>query len=250
MTSEMSKKASFKNSILPFSMTIIFVLALRWIFFEPFVIPSGSLIPSLLIYDHVLVSKYDYGLRLPWSKTWVFNWSAPKPADIVVFRSKHEDSYFMIKRLMATGGDRVRLDDQGVVYINDQKIKRVKVSLTDPKIIKKYGKLAIPARLQESIDSVDVYEEHYNGKSYLTMYSKWHRQPRVFEYKVPKGEYFFMGDNRDNSSDSRYWGSLQANHLIGAARFIWLSCDYVLKSLPFLCQPSSIRTQRIFTRIN
>lgn len=246
----MNKKASFKNSVFPFLLTITFILSLRWIGFEPFVIPSGSLIPSLLINDHVLVSKYDYGVRLPWSKSWLMEWGEPKLGDIVVFRSKHDDSYFMIKRLIAKGGDRVKMDDDGNVYVNDEKIPRQKVDLNDPDIIDKYTPLAYPQRLKEAVDQVDIFEESYNGKKYLTMYSKWNMRPRSFEFKVPAGEYFFMGDNRDNSSDSRYWGGLKRERLIGQARWIWLSCDYMLTSLPFLCQPSSIRTERLFMEIN
>lgn len=246
----MSKKANFKNSILPFALTLLFVFSLRWMAFEPFVIPSGSLIPSLLIYDHVLVSKYDFGLRLPWSKTWVAEWGEPEVGDIVVFRSKHDDSYFMIKRLMAKGGDRIRVEESGVVYINDQKINRKKIDLSSPEIIQKYTNLSNSLRLQQPVSEVDVFEESYNGKKYLTMYTKWNNPPRSFEFKVPQGEYFFMGDNRDKSSDSRDWGGLKRRNLIGRAHWVWLSCDSMLKSLPFLCQPTQIRTQRLFMEIN
>ncbi|MCH2534393.1 MAG: signal peptidase I [Bdellovibrionales bacterium] len=246
----MNKKASFKNSVFPFLLTILFVFSIRWFLFEPFVIPSGSLIPSLLIYDHVLVSKYDFGLRLPWTKTWVANWSEPKVGEIVVFRSKHDDSYFMIKRLIGKAGDRIKMNSQGVLFINDKPLERHKVDLSDPQIIKKYTELAHPKRLKQPVSHVEVYEEQLNGKKYLTMYSRWSMRPRTFEYTVPEGEYFFMGDNRDNSSDSRAWGALKRENLIGKARLVWLSCDSMLSSLPFLCKPDSIRTDRIFMQIN
>lgn len=246
----MNQKASFKNSVVPFLLTLMLVLSLRWIFFEPFVIPSGSLIPSLLIYDHVLVSKFDFGIRLPWSKTWLTQWDDPAVGEIIVFRAKHDDSYFMIKRLVAKSGDRIKMNDQGQLFINDKPLQRTKVDLKDPAIIAKYTSLATSKRLQEPVNQVEVFEEELNGKTYLTMYSKWNSQPRSFEYTVPEGEYFLMGDNRDNSSDSRYWGGLKRERLLGRARWVWLSCDHMLKSLPFLCQPNSIRSERLFMEIN
>src|ERR1700733_4635559 len=97
-------KAKFGEGFGSFSMAVLAILAFRWALFEPYVIPSGSMIPTLLIHDHILVNKAAYGLRLPFSDSWLFRDSDPKRGDIVVFRSVDDAGYFMIKRVVGLPG--------------------------------------------------------------------------------------------------------------------------------------------------
>src|ERR1700722_11269256 len=98
--------AKVGGSAFSFVGAILAILAFRWLLFEPFVIPSGSMIPTLLVHDHILVSKSAYGVRIPFSKTWILDFGNPKRGDVVVFKST-EGSYFMIKRVIGIPGDKI-----------------------------------------------------------------------------------------------------------------------------------------------
>src|ERR1700733_10665233 len=115
--SKTAKPAKVGNSFFSFAGAILAILAFRWLLFEPFVIPSGSMIPTLLIHDHILVSKSAFGVRLPFTKWWVLDFGNPKRGDIVVFKSV-EGNYFMIKRVIGVPGDKIEMQEDGMVKVN------------------------------------------------------------------------------------------------------------------------------------
>lgn len=181
---------------------LLIVLVLRSFLFEPFQIPTGSMIPTLEVGDFILVNKFAYGVRLPVLGTKVYEVADPKNGDIMVFIPPHEDEYF-IKRVVGIPGDRVRYQDK-TLYINDKKQSQVFV-----------------AQLPPDKPRYLVYNETLGGVEHL-IHRNPYRDTRVLEWVIPDGHYFMMGDNRDQSSDSRYWGLASEDQIVGKAIAVWL----------------------------
>ena len=183
---------------------IIAVFLLRAFVVEPFRIPSGSMIPTLRIGDFILVNRFAYGLRCPVGNCVIFGEAAPKRGDVVVFRYPVDPRQDFIKRVIGMPGDTLR-------YVNKQ--LTINGELVPQEIVGRFGD-RLDTELSESLGSV--------RHSILT-----NADGRVqdFEFSVPEGQYFMMGDNRDGSSDSRFWGTVPASYLKGRAFFVWMSWD-------------------------
>ena len=224
---------------------ILLILSIRWLFIEPFVIPSGSMIPSLLIRDHIVVSKMAYGIRYPFSKKYLWRKSIPKRGDVVVFRST-EDRKIMIKRVIGLPGESLFLDEEGKVWVNDRPIPRQKIF--NPKENKEFYSVS-ERSLGASYRQYDFFVEQTPDHRYRVMQDRF--SPIAFEklYQVPEGFVFVLGDNRDASSDSRFWGYLPLDNIMGRAFGIWLSCEESFFSLRILCDPMTLRGERIFSSI-
>lgn len=245
------KKAKFGEGLGSFLLAVTAILAFRWLLFEPYVIPSGSMIPTLLIHDHILVSKFAYGVRVPFTKTWLFKNNDPKRGDIVVFRSVEDNGYFMIKRVIGIPGDKIEVDPEGYIKLNGEKLETKVLPVTaDPASQKPWYPVTESDLAGASFADVDFFEENVKGVSHRGLLMKG--AARFFDrpFEVKENEYFCMGDNRDNSKDSRYWGSLPRENLLGKALFVWLSCDETLPFLPFLCNPLKLRWGRFFHGLN
>ena len=230
-------------------MAVAAILAFRWLLFEPYVIPSGSMIPTLLIHDHILVSKFAYGVRIPFTKSWLFKNQDPKRGDIVVFRSVEDNGFFMIKRVVGLPGDKIEVDPEGYVSVNGEKLPAKILPVTeDPKSQAPYYPVT-ESDIGGPYAEYDFFEEDLKGVVHRGLLTK--NAARFFDrpYTVPEDQYFCMGDNRDNSKDSRYWGALPREHLLGKALFVWLSCDETLPFLPFLCNPLHLRWGRFFHQL-
>lgn len=223
-------KGTWNQAILTFLFPILLVMSLRWALMEPFVIPSGSMIPNLLIHDHILVQKFAYGLHVPFSNKWLIRWSAPQHGDIVVFKYPENPEIYYIKRLIGVPGDTVEVKN-GHITLNGQKLALT--SFEDPKNEKGFF----------------YFQEQNGSKTYPVRFMFDGGQGEVQVYKIPQGRYFFMGDNRDQSSDSRVWGYVKEDFIVGKAWSIWLSCDNTLPTMTFVCDPSQIRFERLFKKI-
>jgi signal peptidase I len=201
------------------------VLLLRSFLFEPFQIPTGSMIPTLNIGDFIVVNKYAYGVRLPVTGTKILEVGEPKRGDVMVFIPPHEPVYY-IKRVIGLPGDHVQYRDK-VVYVNGQALPQ-----TDQKLVEEMGIM----HGQEEIGGIrhDIYT------------AAAERFERTYEFMppegivVPEGHYFMMGDNRDNSSDSRYWGPVSEQSIVGKAVAVWMQKQPGL-SLPGFSQNRLIR---------
>jgi signal peptidase I len=244
--STQGRKKKFGEGFGSFSLAVLAILAFRWLLFEPYVIPSGSMIPTLLVHDHILVSKFSYGVRIPFSKSWLFKNSEPQRGDIVVFRSVEDSGYFMIKRVIGLPGDKIEVDPDGFVLVNGQKLATKKLGYTDAQAAQEPYYRVSENDIERPFGEADFYEEDLQGLKHRIMLLK--DTGRFFDQAitVKPDHYFCMGDNRDNSKDSRYWGALPRENLLGKALFVWLSCDETLKYLPFLCDPLQIRWGRFF----
>jgi len=189
---------------------IIFaVLVLRSFLFEPFQIPTGSMIPTLNIGDFIVVNKFAYGVRLPVIGTKILDVGEPKRGDIMVFIPPHDPVYY-IKRVIGLPGDRISYKDK-VVYVNGEPLKQEYVDLINerrPPVI--YS--------EEIVGGISHAIYTSPSPTYIRPGSWLTPEGRV----IPEGHYFMMGDNRDNSSDSRVWGPASEDKIVGKAVAVWM----------------------------
>ncbi len=221
---------------------LILALVLRTFLFQPFNIPSGSMKPTLLVGDYLFVSKFSYGYSkysFPLSPN-LFSgriWSGePERGDVVVFRPPHQLNTDFIKRVVGLPGDKIQLKDS-VLYLNGKPVER-----------KEDGVFAEQTRTTSY--SVPIYKETMpSGVTYETIDTQpGNRSDNTPEVTVPEGHYFFMGDNRDNSDDSRYSVRfVPFENLVGKAQVIFLSLENETPAYQIWRWPSDMRWGRIFT---
>ena len=188
------------------------VLVLRSFVIEPFQIPSSSMVPTLKVGDFILVSKSTYGIRLPVLRNKIIEIDSPQRGDVMVFFPPHEERYF-IKRVVGLPGDEIHVLD-GVLYINGDKMSQ--------KVLQ--DEIAAPRSVVMTEDLGSL--EHAMQRRMVPT-----RLSQNFTAVVPEGHYFMMGDNRDNSSDSRVWGPVPEDRIVGKAFARWMFWDKFL-SLP------------------
>lgn len=205
---------------------ILIVFCLRSFVIEPFKIPSGSMIPTLIVGDFILVNKYTYGIRLPVINKKIIEMNDPKAGDVLVFRFPEDPSIDYIKRVVGVPGDVVTYHNKQL-FINDQIVKQeyeADYKYVEPGLGYIYSE-KYSEYLGEISHSILINQE-VNGLQYSSV--------RVFPYRenckysrtgftctVPEGNYFTLGDNRDSSSDSRYWGFVPEENIVGKAFMIW-----------------------------
>ena len=240
-----------KNKILDNIKTVFYALIIaiiiRSFLFQPFYIPSSSMEPNLLIGDRLFVSKYSYGYSrhsLPFSPK-IYNKrifrKMPKRGDIIVFKTPADNRTDYIKRLIGLPGDIIQIKNKDL-YLNDVKIKKKKMDVS------------LKINCGNEILETNFFEETLpNGTKYITTYRKDGTMVNSDEYTVPKDHYFFMGDNRDCSKDSRFLSSVgyvNFNNLVGKARLIFFSNDKQKGSFfKFWKWGESIRIERFFRKI-
>ena len=193
---------------------LLVVLILRSFIAEPFRIPSNSMMPTLLTGDFILVNKFAYGLRWPIINRKFVDIGEPERGDVVVFHPPHHPEQDWIKRVMGLPGDRIGYYDNQV-HVNGEPIG--------------YESLGIYQGHDSGIGMTGAEElrEQLAGRPHLVLERTGlpYRDPGEGEWVVPPGHYFVMGDNRDNSEDSRYWGFLPEENLRGKAFLIWMNID-------------------------
>lgn len=221
---EMPKYIEYSRSFFP---VLLFVLLIRSFLVEPFRIPSGSLEPTLIPGDFVAANKFAYGVKLPVLHTKIMQVGEPKAGDIAVFRWPIDPSVDFIKRVIGVPGDTISYSNK-VLYIN---------GVMQPQT---YVGNATDTDEQGNSWPVEIFSEDFNGVKHL-IYVRPDIPAQNFTTTVPPGSYFMMGDNRDDSEDSRYWGFVPENNLLGKAFIIWMSWDSAL---------DSVRWSRIGTLIN
>ncbi|MBL0165763.1 MAG: signal peptidase I [Propionivibrio sp.] len=203
---------------------ILLVFVLRSFIVEPFKIPSGSMIPTLLVGDFILVNKFTYGIRLPVINKKIIEVGQPQRGDVMVFRYPEDPSLDYIKRVVGIPGDKVAYQNKRLT-INGQPVetRRVDDYLQTERL--KYSKQFIEK--PEGIEHRTLNDDDAPGFiSDATQFP--HRQDCLYNNAgvictVPAGHYFMMGDNRDNSRDSRFWGFVPEENIVGKAFFIWLN---------------------------
>ncbi len=203
---------------------ILVVFVLRSFLFEPFRIPSGSMIPTLQIGDLILVNKYEYGIRLPVIHTKVVELGSPKRGDVIVFRFPHNPTQDYIKRVVGLPGDRVQYADRRLTVNGEPVPMRPLGRYFEEDRVQYY------AQFEERLGAVDHRVILSEGPGVPPMRAFQHTHPQACEYSaggvtctVPAGHYFVMGDNRDNSEDSRFWGFVPDRNIVGRAFFVWMN---------------------------
>ena len=226
---------------------LIIALIIRSFLFQPFYIPSSSMEPNLLVGDRLFVSKYSYGYSrhsLPFSPYLTnkrYLSKNPERGDVVVFKTPVDNRTDYIKRLIGLPGDTLQIIN-GDLYLNNKKIKRNKIKIT------------ININCGNGILNVSAFEEILpNGKSYIAVYNKEGTMQNTDKFIVPDEHFFFMGDNRDCSKDSRFLSSVgyvAFNNLVGRADLIFFSNDKKNGNFfKFWKWNKSIRVDRFFDKI-
>ncbi|PMJ90056.1 signal peptidase I [Vibrio sp. 10N.261.55.A7] len=234
-----------ENSVSIFPV-IAFVLVLRSFIYEPFQIPSGSMMPTLLVGDFILVEKYAYGLKDPVWRSQLVETGKPERGDVAVFKYPPQPSIDYIKRVVGMPGDTVRYNAKKEICIRPQgeaNCEQVSLSNVEESEFVQNG---IPLiQLDEKLGEM----KHQILVNPLRQDRREAYQPRagVGEWVVPQGQYFVMGDNRDNSADSRYWGFVPEENLVGKAVGIWISFEFERGADSVL--PSWIPTGVRFSRV-
>lgn len=225
---EQAKATASKEPVLveyskSFFPVLFVVLVLRSFLAEPFQIPSGSMIPTLKVGDFILVNKFTYGIRLPVIRTKVLDVNDPERGDVMVFFPPHKPDTYFIKRIVGMPGDRVRYTNN-VLYINGEEQPQTLIASLPPS----NPEYQI---MTENLGGVvhDMQKDTIPGM--LSRHGEW---------VVPEGHYFMMGDNRDNSSDSRVWGPVSEDAIVGKAFAVWMHWDSLF-SIPSFSNVGSIQ---------
>jgi signal peptidase I len=242
------EEGGFLETVKVIIQALLIALVVRTLFFQPFNIPSGSLIPTLLIGDYLFVSKYSYGYSkhsIPFSPP-LFSgriWgSEPKRGDIAVFKLPKDNSTDYIKRVIGLPGDQIQVAN-GVLHINGTAVKRERVQ--DYETQDPFGR---PIRVPQYRETLP------NGTSHFIIEREGDRGfwDNTATYAVPPGHYFMMGDNRDNSTDSRDEGSVgyvPLENFVGRAEIIFFSIDEGASAWQIWEWPWSVRWERMFSSI-
>ena len=217
-------KEKLKKEGKSFLIIVNIVFAFRSVFFEPFKIPTGSMIPTLNIGDFILVNKFAYGFKVPFSDMfsdpiYITDFVEPKRGDVIVFKYPKDESLNFIKRLIGVPGDKREIYNKQV-FVNGKQI--ITVEMTEKKskelsdeMVDHYKKITFKF-MNAKIDDKEFMQQY-------TYYQTPH--DTMDEFTVPEGQYFVMGDNRDFSSDSRVWGFVPRQNIRGKAILIWFSLN-------------------------
>jgi len=203
------------NIVLRFSKSFFpvfaFVFVLRAFVVEPFRIPSGSMIPTLLIGDFILVNKYQYGIKSPIFNSQLIKIGNPQRGDVVVFRYPLDPSTPFIKRVIGLPGDSIRVDNKHV-YVNGKEVvwQNEKTYIGVQSAARHTGSKVHQELIGEQLHQVLISSDRYAIGG---------------NFNVPSAHYFVLGDNRDNSRDSRFWGFVPKENLMGKAFYIWFNWD-------------------------
>jgi signal peptidase I len=242
---EKAKKGGIGETIKVIVQALLIALVFRTFLYHPFNIPSGSMEPTLLIGDYLFVSKFSYGYSrysFPIDLSFIHGriWGGePRRGDVVVFRPPREPDTDYIKRVIGLPGDKVQVQN-GVLYINGEAVKREAAGTW-----KGEGRFGGQTEIKEYRETLP------NGVSYITLdMTENGAGDNTRVYEIPPGHYFLMGDNRDNSQDSRFLdgpvGFVPAENLVGRAEIIFFSVEGGTPAWAFWAWPKSLRLDRIF----
>ena len=238
--SKLQKKWIIEN-VLSLGLALLIVLMIRSSVIEAFKIPSGSMIPTLFIGDHIFVNKFAYGFKLPFSD-WVTDHpiylikrEPPKRGDIIVFKYPRDESFYYIKRVIGVPGDKIEQRNK-VLYVNNQVIQR---DLMEGESTEKLFKTLHDSKYTSA--SIDVFNEKIDQANHLIMLEKTNYAGDSFgPITVPSDSLFVMGDNRDFSNDSRFWGFVPMKNVKGKAIVVWLSLWISFSEGQFTFRPDRI----------
>lgn len=233
-----SNKQWFIENVVSLGLALLIVFMIRSSIVEAFKIPSGSMIPTLLIGDHIFVNKFAYGFKVPFSDwitdhpIYIVKRDPPQRGDVIVFTYPKDESFYYIKRVIGIPGDVIEIRNK-MLYINHHLVKRDLITGSDAK------------KIFESVDdpkytavNIDPYEEHLDHVDHKIFLDKHITEETRGPIIVPPDSLFVMGDNRDFSNDSRFWGYVPFKNVRGKAMVIWLSIWVSFSDGQFIFRPS------------
>lgn len=196
---------------------LLVVVFIRSFVMEPFRIPSSSMVPTLRVGDHIFVSKFSYGLSFPFTKVEFLSIAQPKRGDVIVFLWPRDESLHYVKRVVGIPGDKIEIKGQSI-WLNDKLVQKEIVNSAEIK-----SELS-----DQEINEGNYFTEVVGETTHFIRHvplSSLDVENRVLLEVVPPNQFFVMGDNRDESSDSRAWGFVPRQNIKGKAQLIWLSLD-------------------------
>ncbi|PIU57503.1 MAG: signal peptidase I [Deltaproteobacteria bacterium CG07_land_8_20_14_0_80_38_7] len=205
----------------------IIALFIRAFVIEAFKIPSGSMIPTLSVGDHIFVNKFIYGLRIPFTKNKFIKLRSPTRGEVIVFIYPVDESKDFIKRVVGLPGDKIEIKGTDVL-VNGECLSHdplvVNQDSEDKRLLNIVGGSLKHIPYVPDFENYNFFEEATGDVKHVVQYENgiWRSS---YEFAVPEGHYFVMGDNRDNSADSREWGFVPEENIKGKAMFVWLSLD-------------------------
>ncbi len=239
-----STKKWLKENGKQVTLLLLAVFVIRSSLFESFKIPSGSMIPTLAVGDFIFVSKFAYGFHLPFteyleSPVYLSQHSGPKRGDIVVFRYPRDESVYFVKRVIGLPGDRIEVREKQL-YINEKPVPREALPAGAVEKLVSSGALKDP---QYEYGKPEFYQEHLDGVDHTIVIDRAVDMTRNFpSTTVPADHFFAMGDNRDVSNDSRFWGFVPMRNIAGRGIVVWFSFFLSLEQQQFLSHPLRIGT--------
>lgn len=243
MKTPKTKKQWFIENVVSLGMALLIVFMIRSSIIEAFKIPSGSMIPTLLIGDHIFVNKFAYGFKIPFSDLvtdhpiYVVKRDPPKRGDIIVFMYPKDESFYYIKRVVGVPGDTVEVRNK-ILYINQKMVPRDLIS--GPPADSLFKIMDDPKYTSANLD---LYKEHLDQADHVIMLDKTNFMGETHgPISVPPESLFVMGDNRDFSNDSRFWGFVPYRNVKGKAIFVWLSLWVSFSDSQFIFRPDRIGT--------
>lgn len=232
-------KSRIRQNAEAIAVAVLLALAVRAFVFQPFKIPSGSMLPTLLVGDHILINKYLYGTRIPFTNILVFPFSEISRGDVVVFKlgknaKESRKGVFYIKRTIGVAGDEIDISERNV-FLNGRPVPQTYAGDYEP-------------QNDGTSPAADMYRQTLSGKKFDVIYRKGMSSTATgqinFPLVVPEGRIFVMGDNRDNSYDSRFWGFVPVENVYGKAFVIHWSWNRAGGDISKM-----VRWKRIFSAI-
>lgn len=208
-SSSIIKKIFLARSLRVLLYSVFFISIIKWQFFEIYQIPSDSMSPTLWSYDFILVDKLTYGLRVPFTNRWLWSFREPVPGEVIVFRSKIDDEKFYVKRVLGTYGDRIDSNIEGHTIVNG--ILPSKPCDNNNSIFQTW----FVREENKNIKDFLCFQESLGMKSWTILLEKGRMRFEMGQKKVGPSQVWVQGDNRDNSVDSRSWGPISRQDLMG-----------------------------------
>ena len=246
----MFNRRFWTHGIGSYILAIAVALTIRWAFMEAYVIPSQSMLPSLLIHDHIFVNKSVYGIRIPFSEKWLIEFSKPERGEVIVFKYPRDLGTFYVKRVVGVPGDKIYYEN-GRLFINDKEMVKTTATEEGPfSYVRDVDLQSGGTMPYESKVDFEHYIEEIDGRRFNILLRKGDYMGDFYgPVYVPPGQLFVMGDNRNRSSDSRVWNFVPYDYVLGRAMFVWLSCEETLPIVTFLCNPFTVRGTRFFHQV-
>lgn len=206
------------DNIRSLAVLVIAIFALRWSVASPYHVPTASMEPTIKVGDRLLAFKLAYELKIPWTDISLKTWGTPKRGDIIVFKYPRDPDIDYVKRVVAVAGDQVKIEDD-ILYVNNEAQPRVPAE----------NERAILDDIEDTKEDKLLFKENLFGLEHYTMQnipsarhftsSRWPTE-KPYYYTVPENSVFCVGDNRDNSTDSRFWGQVPLEYVRGKALFV------------------------------